>query len=88
MSWWQAEGNGNDSVGPDSVTLSPGGATYAPGMVGQAFNFEGASGCAEKTNPDGSLMHDDEQQLAIAWCWTAAKQYKVGEMDFKAQMTQ
>lgn len=42
ISYWAAEGNANDSVGPNSGTLVDG-ATFAPGVVGQAFSFNGTS---------------------------------------------
>ena len=38
VSWWQAESNAVDAIGGDNGTLLNG-ATYAPGMVGEAFNF-------------------------------------------------
>jgi len=41
--WWSAEGNANDNVGTNNGTLV-GGASYAPGEVGQAFSFDGVSG--------------------------------------------
>jgi len=41
VSWWMAENNPNDSVGTNDGTLMNG-ATYATGMVGQAFSFDGA----------------------------------------------
>jgi hypothetical protein len=40
ISWWSAEGNANDIVGPNNGTLH-GDATYAAGKVGQAFSFDG-----------------------------------------------
>lgn len=40
VSWWKAENNANDSVGTNHGTLMNG-ATYATGMVGQAFSFDG-----------------------------------------------
>lgn len=46
VSWWRAEGNANDCMG-----LNPGalvsGATFGPGVVGQAFTFNGAGSCVE-----------------------------------------
>ena len=42
VSWWQAEGNANDTVGGNSGVLLNA-ATYAPGRVGQAFSFEGTN---------------------------------------------
>ena len=43
VSWWPGDGNANDIVGGNDGTLS-GGATFAPGMVGQAFSFDGVDG--------------------------------------------
>ena len=42
VSWWQAEGNGNDIIGTNNATV-PAGVTYAIGEVGQAFNFNGTT---------------------------------------------
>ncbi len=41
--WWKAEGNATDSLGGKGGTLN-GSATFATGMVGQAFSFNGANG--------------------------------------------
>jgi hypothetical protein len=43
VSWWPAEGNGNDAAGSNPGTVS-GGVNYSVGEVGQAFNFNGTSG--------------------------------------------
>ena len=40
VSWWPGEGNANDIVGSNHGTLQNG-ATFAAGMVGQAFSFDG-----------------------------------------------
>ena len=40
VSWWRGEGNAKDSVGSNHGTASSG-ASYASGMVGQAFKFDG-----------------------------------------------
>ena len=39
VSWWPGDGNANDIVGGNHGELM-GGATFAPGMVGQAFSFD------------------------------------------------
>ena len=39
-SWWPGDGNANDIVNGNPGTLQ-GGATFAPGKVGQAFSFNG-----------------------------------------------
>lgn len=40
VSWWPADGNALDIAGGNSGTAHDG-LTYAPGMVGQAFSFNG-----------------------------------------------
>jgi hypothetical protein len=40
VSWWPGDGNANDIQGTNHGTL-PGGVTFAPGMVAQAFSFDG-----------------------------------------------
>lgn len=40
ISWWPGDGNANDAVNGNNGTLQ-GGATFAPGLVGQAFSFDG-----------------------------------------------
>src|SRR5437868_660747 len=40
VAWWSGDGNTNDSAGMDQGTLH-GNATYATGVVGQAFSFDG-----------------------------------------------
>ncbi|HWD91052.1 MAG TPA: LamG-like jellyroll fold domain-containing protein [Verrucomicrobiae bacterium] len=42
VGWWKAEGNGRDSINGNTAyaALLPGGATFAPGMVGQAFQLD------------------------------------------------
>ena len=42
VSWWPGEGNANDAVGGHHGALR-GGATFAPGILGQAFNLDGVN---------------------------------------------
>jgi RHS repeat-associated protein len=42
VGWWPAEGNALDEAARDDGTLQ-GGATYAPGMIGQAFSLNGSN---------------------------------------------
>lgn len=42
VSHWPGEGNANDAVGSNNGTLQ-GGATFAPGFVGQAFSLDGVN---------------------------------------------
>jgi hypothetical protein len=58
VSWWPGDGNASDaSDGYPGVTL--GGVAFAPGMVGQAFSFDGVDGDVwigakpNSTAPDG-----------------------------------
>jgi len=41
IAWWSGDGHPNDCAGAHHGTLQ-GGATYAPGLVGQAFSLDGA----------------------------------------------
>ena len=42
MGWWPGEGNANDVVGANNGTLVNG-VSFANGVVGQAFSFDGVS---------------------------------------------
>ena len=42
IAWWQGNGSGQDAVGSANATLE-GGATYGPGLSGQAFQLNGTS---------------------------------------------
>jgi hypothetical protein len=42
VSWWQAEGNANDAA-DSNMGVVVNGASFAPGEVGQAFNFGGTN---------------------------------------------
>ncbi|MCP3956471.1 MAG: hypothetical protein GY719_01320 [bacterium] len=42
VAWWRAEGDGVDAVGGNDATLA-GGASFAEGMVGDAFRFDGSN---------------------------------------------
>jgi len=43
VGWWRGENNTLDSIGANHGTTE-GGVTFVPGMVGQAFSFDGTSG--------------------------------------------
>lgn len=40
VGWWRGEGNANDAIGGNHGTLMNG-ASFAPGLVGTAFQFDG-----------------------------------------------
>ena len=55
VSWWPGDGNTDDIAG-DNLGVLQGGATYAPGIVDQAFSLDGVDDfveAAQVTNLDG-----------------------------------
>lgn len=56
VSWWPAEGNADDIQNGNDGTLQNG-ATFAAGMVGQAFSFDGVGAFVEAPE-NGSLDFD------------------------------
>lgn len=54
VSWWPGDGNANDIVGPNQGTLQNG-ATFASGLIDQAFSFDGTDDFVEVPNSP-SLM--------------------------------
>ena len=51
VSWWKADGNALDSVSGNNGTLQ-GGVSYAPGVTGQAFSFDGTNGVVHIPDSD------------------------------------
>jgi concanavalin A-like lectin/glucanase superfamily protein len=49
VSWWPGDGNANDIQGSNNGTLQNG-ATFAPGIVGQAFTFDGIDDYVQATD--------------------------------------
>jgi hypothetical protein len=64
VAWWSAESNANDLIGTNNGTLR-GGITFAPGEVGQAFNFDGVSGSV--LVPDVPALHFTNAITIEAW---------------------
>src|SRR5207249_4082770 len=50
VDWWKGDGNANDAVGASNGTLD-GNATFAPGLVGQAFSLDGVGDGVVIGNP-------------------------------------
>ena len=66
VSWWPGEGDATDIVGGNNGTLQ-GGVSFAPGKVGQAFNFNGASN-SYIVLPNNPNMQPTSNQITIdAW---------------------
>jgi hypothetical protein len=63
VGWWPGEGNAHDSASVDDGALE-GGATFASGLVGQAFSFDGTNAYVEI--PDAPAL--DPANLTLeAW---------------------
>jgi hypothetical protein len=65
VGWWPGEGNANDVIGGDNGTLE-GGATFAPGMVGQGFRLDGTNG--DVMIPDSAALKPANVTVE-AWVW-------------------
>lgn len=64
VSWWGAEGNARDALGNNDGVVQ-GGTTFEPGMVGQAFSFDGSTGYVEM--PDSASLSISGQLTIDAW---------------------
>src|SRR5262245_15211406 len=64
VSWWKAEGNATDQLGLNSGVMQNG-ATFAPGLSGQAFSFDGIDDFAEI--PQSSSLLISNQLTVEFW---------------------
>jgi len=71
VSWWAGEGNAEDSLGLNNGTLV-GGVTFVPGVVGQAFYFDGTSGYA--SIPDSPSLDALTGSFTVE-CWIKVTQF-------------
>ena len=69
VGWWSAEGNARDRMGAHNGTLR-GNVRFAPGKVGQAFNFSGWSGSV--LVPDSPALRFTNAMTIEAWVCPAA----------------
>jgi len=83
VSWWPAAGNAKDIAGTNNGTLKGGAIATAPGMVGNAFHFDGTNGYVQipainnattnvnpMTNTDPALLgHYVSSYMAYLVCW-------------------
>lgn len=63
VSWWPGDGNASDIIGPNDGTLING-ATFAPGLVGQAFSFDGVG---DEVEASGTYINYLQQLTIDAW---------------------
>src|SRR6266699_3541662 len=68
VSWWQGETNALDEVGANDGTLQNG-ASFGPGMVGQAFTFNGASQFVYV--PDAPSLNPQDAMTLEGWVYAA-----------------
>ena len=64
VSWWAAEGNAMDALDNNDAILG-GGATFAPGKVGQAFSLDGTASFVE--TPNSASLSITGQLTIDAW---------------------
>jgi Concanavalin A-like lectin/glucanases superfamily/Immunoglobulin domain len=65
VAWWPGEGNANDIVGTNNGTLR-GGATFASGKVGRAFDFDGSGSVLV---PDAPALRFTNAVTIEAWIY-------------------
>ena len=58
VSWWPGDEDARDIVGPNDGQLF-GGAEFGPGVVGQAFKFNGIDGYFQSTSLNLPVGHGD-----------------------------
>src|SRR5258708_5987829 len=75
IAWWRGENNALDSAGNADGTVH-GGVSYAPGVSGQAFLFDGV---------DGAISVPDLPQLALTGSFTIDAYVKVLSLAPQAQ---
>jgi uncharacterized repeat protein (TIGR01451 family) len=72
VSWWPGDSNANDIQGNNNGTLQNG-ATFAPGMVSQAFSFDGADDVVTVPNVPSLSFGPNSPMTVELWA------YRTGE---------
>jgi hypothetical protein len=70
VSWWAGNGNAQDMIGGNHGTLQNG-ATFAPGIVGQAFHFDGVDDYVD-VGSAMNLQPRTQSYSVEAWARTTA----------------
>ena len=68
VSQWSAEGNANDSVGSNNGTLVNG-ASFAPGVVGQAFSLDGVDDVVRVPNSESLSFGPTSPMSVVVWVY-------------------
>ena len=66
VSWWPGEGNPNDVVASNRGTLVNG-VAFEPGMVGQAFSFDGVDGHVDVAHADNIFFENTDPLSLEVW---------------------
>jgi hypothetical protein len=69
--WWPANGHANDIIANHLGTLE-GGVTFAPGVVGEAFSFDGTSGYVQI--PSSAALQPASAISITAWVYPTSFQ--------------
>ena len=81
VAWWPGDGNADDVIGGNHGTLLNG-ATFAPGIVGQAFSFDGSG--AYVRIPD-SVSLDVPSSTVAAWINVRRHRRAQGDYNFASR---
>jgi hypothetical protein len=77
VSWWPGNGNARDIRGRNNGTVFSG-TTYAPGKVGQAFNFDGQNGGVSiPDNPSLTFRHSFSIEAWINGGYSSGSQAQI-----------